>query len=236
MFRLKSRPLCVMLALVISYLSVYYAVNSIDMSMPTSLSVEDEFCIILDAGHGGMDGGCVSAEGRLEKDINLAIMLEVKELCELYGYKVEVTRDSDISIHDAGITGIGEQKKSDMENRLGIFNSHDNAVCVSIHQNNFTDEKYSGAQMFYYEGDAENERFARIMQQQFVNNLQPDNNREIKPCGDSLYLCRYSENPTVMVECGFLSNPDEAALLSDNIYQKKVAFTIFSGIMEYIGA
>ena len=234
MLDLKSRPLCVLMALIVGYVSIYYAVSSIDISVPTALPVEEEFFIILDAGHGGMDGGCSSAEGNVEKDINLAIVLEVKELCELYGYNVVLTRDRDTSIHDAGVEGIRAQKESDMDNRLEIFNSHSNAVCVSVHQNNFTDEKYSGAQMFYYEGNPENERFARIMQEKFVENLQPDNTRETKPCGDNLYLCRYCENPTVMVECGFLSNPDEAALLSDNIYQKKVAFTIFSGIMEYI--
>lgn len=181
-----------------------------------------------------MDGGCSSADGVNEKNINLAIMREVEALCELYGYNVEVTRDSDISIHDKGVEGVRQQKESDMKNRLALFNKYPNAVCVSIHQNNFTDPKYSGAQMFYSETNPDNEYLAGIMQKKFVENLQPDNTRETKPCGSELYLCYYCDNPTVMVECGFLSNPDEANKLSDPIYQKKVAFTIFSGINEYI--
>ena len=105
--------------------------------------------IVLDAGHGGMDGGCSSAEGVPEKGINLNILLNLRDLLRVSGYEVAVTRDTDRSIHDSGIEGIANQKSSDMDNRLAIFNEHSNAVCLSIHQNQFTDPKYSGAQMFY---------------------------------------------------------------------------------------
>lgn len=230
-----TKPVCVMLSVVLCYVVVYYTLGNIEMTVPTSLTYPDEdFYIVLDAGHGGMDGGCSTADGVPEKGINLAVMNEVAELCRLYGYNVEVTRDGDISVHDKGVEGIRAQKESDMKNRLDLFNKHTNAVCVSIHQNNFTDPKYSGAQMFYSDNNPESERLARIMQGQFVKNLQPENTREIKLCHEELYLCYYSQNPTVMVECGFLSNPDEAEKLKNPIYQKEVAFTIFSGINEYI--
>ncbi|MBD5145021.1 MAG: cell wall hydrolase [Ruminococcus sp.] len=195
---------------------------------------ENDFTIVLDAGHGGIDGGCSTADGKTEKVINLNILLSVRDLGRFFGYNVEATREKDMSIHDKGVTGIRNQKISDMENRLAIFNKHGNSVCVSIHQNTFGDPQYSGAQMFYSDKNPSSERLASIMQQKFVGNLQPENQRETKLCGSELYLCYYCENPAVMVECGFLSNPQEAAKLTDEEYQQKVAFTIFSGINEFV--
>lgn len=192
--------------------------------------------IVLDAGHGGFDGGCTSAEGIPEKGINLNILLKLRDMLEISGYKVHVTRDEDISIHDKGIEGLANQKSSDMDNRLEIFNSDPNAICISIHQNQFNDPKYSGAQMFYSGATSGSEDLARSLQKRFVDMIQPDNKREIKECGKELFLCYYSENPTVMVECGFLSNPDEAALLATDDYQSKVAFTIYSGICDYVNS
>lgn len=147
---------------------------------------------------------------------------------------MQVTRDCDKSIHDEGIEGIAAQKSSDMDNRLALFNKNTNAICISIHQNQFTDSKYSGAQMFYASTNKKSESLARSLQNSFVQFLQPENTREIKQCSKELFLCYYSENPTVMAECGFLSNPDEAALLNTEEYQNKVAFTLYSGIMNYL--
>lgn len=186
------------------------------------------------APHGGMDGGCSSEDGTCEKGINLNILLNVRDLCRAFGYNVEVTRDKDISIHDKGTEGVGNQKRSDMDNRLALFNKYPNSVCLSIHQNKFTDSKYSGAQMFYSDTNPNNEALARIMQKKFVENLQPENTREIKLCGKELFLCYFCENPTVMIECGFLSNPAEAEKLKTEEYQREIAFTIFSGINRFI--
>lgn len=192
--------------------------------------------IILDPGHGGMDGGCVAVNGVPEKGINLSIALETRDILTAFGYNVVLTRDSDVSVHDKGITGTANQKRSDMENRLKLINSYDNAVAVSIHQNQFTDERYSGAQMFYSfsENDLSSERLADTMQKKFVANLQPENTREIKEVGDDLYLLYYSECPMIMAECGFLSNAGESEKLQSEEYQRKVAFTIAGGIMEFI--
>lgn len=205
-------------------------------ALPVSLiAVENEPpVIILDAGHGGIDGGCTSAEGVPEKGINLSILLRLRDLLEINGYRVEVTRDSDRSIHDEGIQGIANQKSSDMDNRLAIFNSDSDAICVSIHQNQFTDPVYSGAQMFYASTNRRSEALAQSLQSRFKELLQPDNDREIKLCGKELFLCYYSNNPTVMAECGFLSNPEEAALLNTEEYQEKVALTLFAGINDYM--
>lgn len=202
------------------------AVNaSLDSGLPT---------IILDAGHGGIDSGCVSVNGAEEKDINLSIMLKVRAMLEGSGFDVAVTRESDKSIHDIGVQGLGKQKQSDMSNRLAIINSYENGIFISIHQNQFTDSKYSGAQMFYPEGDSASEALAEILQGSFVSNLQPENKRETKPVGDEIYLLYNASCPRVMVECGFLSNPEEAALLESEEYQASVAFVIYSGICEYV--
>lgn len=190
--------------------------------------------VLVDSPHGGADGGCTSADGVPEKGINLSILLKLRDMLEISGYEVEVTRDSDKSIHDSGIEGLAAQKSSDMDNRLALFNKYDNAVCVSIHQNQFTQPQYSGAQMFYSATNSASEALAQSLQKRFVEYLQPDNDREIKRCGKELFLCYFSENPTVMAECGFLSNPEEAALLNTDEYQSKVAFTLFSGINDFV--
>ena len=190
--------------------------------------------VLVDPPHGGIDGGCTSAEGIPEKGINLSIMQRLRDILLVSGFDVKVTRDSDTSIHDKGIEGIAAQKSSDMDNRLEIFNSEDNAVCISIHQNQFTDPVYSGAQMFYSDEQRGSEDLARAVQKRFATLLQPDNNREIKECGKELFLCYYSKNPTIMAECGFLSNPGEAALLDTEEYQEKTALTIFSGLCDYL--
>ncbi len=215
--------------------AVYFGGTRIQRAVSTMTSSQQEETpvIILDAGHGGMDGGCSSVNGVPEKGINLNILLCLRDMLELSGYTVEVTRDTDRSIHDEGVEGIANQKSSDMDNRLALFNQYDNAVCISIHQNQFTDAAYSGAQMFYSDNVSGSSQLAQCMQEAFVTQLQPENTREVKLCGKELYLCYFSENPTVMVECGFLSNPEEAALLETESYQQKVAFTIFSGLQTY---
>ncbi len=227
----------IVVVLLCTYLLVFGFVKTYDMPqavMPVSAGIDGNPVIVLDAGHGGIDSGCVSVNGAEEKDINLSILLKLRDILKTAGFEVVVTRDTDTSIHDTSVTGLGNQKKSDMENRLKIINSQDNAVFVSIHQNRFTDPQYYGAQMFYSAESEESAKLASIMQASFVNFLQPENTRETKPVGKELYLIHFAKCPSVMVECGFLSNPDEAALLESEEYQAKVAFTIFAGLCEYI--
>lgn len=197
-------------------------------------SADDLPVVILDPGHGGMDGGCVAVNGVPEKGINLTIATEVCDILSSLGYQVVMTRDRDISIHDSGIEGVGNQKKSDMDNRLAIINSYEKAVAVSIHQNQFTDPRFCGAQMFYSNSDPLSARFAQIMQEKFVANIQPENTRETKQVGDELFLLYYSNCPMIMSECGFLSNPEESEKLQNEQYQKQVAFTIAMGIVDFI--
>ncbi len=189
--------------------------------------------ITIDAGHGGADGGCVSVNGAVEKNINLNILKTLRDTMTVMGYDVYCTRESDVSIHDRGVEGLKNQKLSDMKNRLAIFGKYSDGISVSIHQNQFTDSKYSGAQMFYSEKNPEGEQLAKIMQERFRSVLQPENERVAKAVGDELYLLDNTTNPAVMIECGFLSNPEEAAKLESEDYQKQVAFTIMTGIKEY---
>lgn len=226
---------------------ICYAVSRIDSEYITSFAetdsvvyvnapADDETVIVLDAGHGGMDGGCSSAEGIPEKGINLNIMLAVRDMAQIFGYETVTTRDCDMSIHDDGVEGIRAQKISDMENRLELFNKYPKSVCISIHQNTYTDPQFKGAQMFYSAANPESSRLASSLQTLFKENLQPYNDRETKLCGSELYLCHFCNSPAVMAECGFLSNPEEASLLTDEQYQQKTAFTIFEGINEFLGS
>ena len=231
---LAKRIAAVLAAISLTIAGAWYAAGRAKQNvLQTAGSAGERQVIILDAGHGGMDGGCSSAAGDVEKNINLAILLDLRELLQASGYEVIVTRDTDISIHDAGVTGIANQKSSDMDNRLAIFNSVKGALCLSIHQNQFTDPQYSGAQMFYADTNSRSAALAQTLQSQFVAFLQPENKRETKLVGKELFLCYYCKNPTVMAECGFLSNPEEAALLVTEDYQRKVAFTLYAGLVQF---
>lgn len=189
--------------------------------------------IVLDAGHGGLDSGCVAVNGAYEKDINLSIVKNLGELLSFCGYEVIYTRDEDVSIYDEGTEGVRKQKISDMENRLEIVNRYPDSIFLSIHQNQFTQSEYFGAQMFYTTKNSGNFRLATIMQRLFAQ-LQPGNDREIKLIDNNLYLFKNTVQPALLIECGFLSNPGDAANLCSAEYQKKVAFTIFKGINEYL--
>jgi len=190
--------------------------------------------VVLDAGHGGADGGCVSVSGAPEKGMNLSVLLTSRDILRLLGYDVRCTREEDVSIHDKGVEGLADQKLSDMKNRLAIINGSGAKLAVSIHQNQFTDPKYSGAQMFYKAEDEASARLAEILRERFVNHLQPDNKRETKPVGAELFLIHNAECPAVMVECGFLSNPEEAAKLETPGYQRELAFTVCDGINRFL--
>ena len=222
--------------LAVSVCGMQLAVIRSGRKLPDAVSVSANRTpvIVLDAGHGGIDGGCSTAEGVPEKGINLAIMLDLRDLLEMSGFEVHVTRDSDRSIHDKGIEGIANQKSSDMDNRLAILNAPEHAVCLSIHQNQFTDPKYSGAQMFYSDTNDRSESLAESLQTAFREQLQPENSREIKRCGKELFLCCFCKHPMVMAECGFLSNPDEAKRLTDPDYQKQTAFTLYAGLTHWL--
>ncbi len=189
--------------------------------------------IVLDAGHGGPDGGGIGVNGIIEKDINLNITKYLGSLLNLSGYEVVYTRTEDISIYDEGTAGLRNQKVSDMKNRLEIVEKYPDSIFLSIHQNQYTDSAYFGGQMFYTTNNSGNFRLATIMQNKFAE-LQQGNDREVKLIDNGLYLFKKTKQPALLIECGFLSNSNDAANLSIPEYQKKVAFTIYSGLTEYL--
>lgn len=201
----------------------------------STAAVSERKTIVIDSGHGGADGGCVGVNGCIEKDINLAIAKDLEALLKLSGFNVVMTRSEDVSIHDEGVEGLRNQKVSDMENRLEIIKSYPDAMFISIHQNQYTEPEYFGAQMFYTTNNTGNFKLAQLMQESF-RELQPENDREIKLIDNDLYLFKNTNQPAILAECGFLSNGDDAANLSDSEYQKKVAFTLYKGVMRYYGS
>lgn len=191
--------------------------------------------IIIDAGHGGEDGGASSSRGILEKDINLSISMKVKSLLELLGFQTVTVRDDDSLIYDSSCKTMREKKVSDIHKRLDIMNSYHGCIFLSIHQNHFSQSKYTGAQVFYSKNTPESALLAECIQNSFAQNLQKENTRKIKPSGTEIYLLYHAKETAVMVECGFLSNSGEAELLNDNDYQTKTALTIVSGLTQYLG-
>lgn len=211
-----------------------WSVCEIRAVRPTMAEATTLPSILLDPGHGGIDGGAVGVNHIVEKDINLSICLIMRDLFQVSGFDVVMTRETDVSIHDEGITGVRKQKTSDLRNRLAIVGKHSNAVFISLHQNKYESGKSRGAQVFYGPKSTQSQKLAQIIQENFVEDLQPDNKRQIKEAGKNLYLMYHAECPSVLVECGFLSNNEDARQLIDPEYQAKVAFTVYRSVMEYL--
>lgn len=191
--------------------------------------------IIIDAGHGGFDGGTSSADGIIEKDINLKISLYLCEYLNFFGFNTVLTREKDESLESDGLTTIREKKSSDIHNRMDLMEKTNNALFVSIHQNHYSVEKYCGLQVFYSpKFSEESSKLAQSIQDTVTEHLQPDNERQIKKCGTSVYLMYNAVKPAVLVECGFLSNQNESQLLKTEEYQKKIAFCVALGIRDYV--
>lgn len=195
-------------------------------------AIKEKPLIIIDPGHGGVDGGAC-ANGLIEKDINLAISLNLRDLLSTQGFRVIMTREEDCSLHDEGITSISRQKRSDLHHRLALTEAHPDAVFISIHQNKFEQPSSHGAQIFYTTNFPEAELLAKSIQDHFISELQPENHRQIKPADNNLFLLYEAKVPAIMAECGFLSNPEEASKLATEDYQKKIAFVIYQGILDY---
>ncbi len=189
--------------------------------------------IILDAGHGGVDSGAVGLNNVLEKDINLDIVIKLKSLFEVSGFNIKMTRDEDESIHSENSNTIRSKKVSDLKNRLSMINSDPSNLLISVHQNKFEDSKYKGAQVFYSKNNPQSQELAQSIRASFLAFIQKDNNREIKPSPKGVFLLNKSTVPAVIVECGFLSNGEDARNLLDKKYQSKLAFAIFCGFLDY---
>ncbi len=186
--------------------------------------------VVIDSGHGGNDPGKVGVDGSLEKEINLKIATRLKKYLELEDIEVIMTRESDIGLYQEEDTS---KKMADMRNRCRLINDAKPDLVVSIHQNSYHEEYVSGGQVFYYQDSAKGKELAEILQERFTYVLGSENRRLAKANGD-YYLLLHVKSPIVIVECGFLSNWKEAAMLQQEEYQDRLAWTIHMGIMEYL--
>lgn len=187
--------------------------------------------LVLDAGHGGEDGGAVSLTGVPESGINLAVVLKLDQLLGFYGVVPILLRETDISLHDMEADTLRKKKVSDLRNRVSTIERIENAVVISIHQNTFSNPVYHGAQVFFRE-DEKSKALADLVQEAFRNGLDPSNERTPTQISDSVYLMKHITCPAILVECGFLSNAEEEKKLRDDGYQIQLALCITSAWLK----
>lgn len=188
-------------------------------------------CIVVDVGHGGFDSGKIGVNGVLEKDINLQIALKLKKTLEDAGMTVVMTREDDKGLYDESASN---KKAQDLQRRCDLINEQKPLMTISIHQNSYTSPEIKGAQVFYYTTSSESQKLAEILQKTLIEQVDTENHREAK-ANDSYYLLKRTDSVIVIVECGFLSNPQEAEKLSDEDYQQKMVNAICTGINRYLG-
>lgn len=189
-----------------------------------------KICIVLDAGHGGFDPGKIGVDGQKEAEINLAIAEKVKKYLEANDVEVIMTRQGAEGLYDENASN---KKVQDMKRRIDIIEEKQPVAAVSIHQNSYVEEYVAGAQVFYYTDSKDGEVLAGLLQDALREYLDPLNHRQ-KKANNSYYLLKKTEVPTVIVECGFLSNIREAGLLTTEEYQDKVAWAIHMGILQFV--
>ena len=231
--KVKTIYLIILAVLLISFCIVMFSAFS-NITAHTSADIDDDrITVIIDAGHGGEDGGA-EVDGVLEKDINLSIADKLADTLRLCGVRVTEIRDEDISVYDDSAQTLREKKVSDLKHRVEIVNGSENNILVSIHQNKFDNSAYSGTQVFYSSNNDKSRVLAESIRNSVVSLLQNDNTRELKPANSDIYLLDNATVPAVIVECGFLSNDEERAKLLDSGYQSEMAYSIAMGVLEYI--
>jgi N-acetylmuramoyl-L-alanine amidase len=219
-----SFVMTVALLLAITVLILFIFPPENDGFVPTAS--ENIRTVVIDAGHGGMDGGALAPDGTCEKDINLEISTVLSALMRISGYKVVQTRESDVML-DTG-DGRGNAKMRDLRKRLEISSAYPDALTVSIHCNKFPQESCHGMQVYYSDSEAA-QNAALLVQSSFLK-LDSSNHRKIKKADTSIYLLHRAKSPAILVECGFLSNPNELSNLKNESYRKKLALVIFDGV------
>lgn len=207
-----------------------FAVASQDAIDIASIPMKN-MVIIIDPGHGGIDGGAIGVTGTLEDDINLSIALKLRRLIEQAGGVALTIRETDMGLYSEGKKK--GRKLEDLKNRQKMFSESQSNIIISIHLNSFPQSRYYGAQTFYKEGDDRSKKLAEYIQAEMIAIMNRGNDRKIKPKSD-LYFFKGNDIPGVLVECGFLSNPEEEQLLKQDHYQEKLAWCIFCGVVEYL--
>lgn len=223
----KKRILFILSSVVISIFSI-----TTPSTIPVNSTPITNHTIILDAGHGFPDGGAIGKDGSIESELNLLITLKLQNLLESSNCNVILTRSDKNGIYDTNSSSIREKKLSDMKNRLKISEENQADLFISIHMNKLNISKYYGWQTFFKSNCDKSLKIADNIQTNLNNYIDIPNNRKIKPISD-IYLAQNIKIPFVLVECGFLSNDEENKLLQNDSYQNQLAWSIYSGIMDY---
>lgn len=228
-------------ALIFSFilLLIIFLVSSLSKdTSEVSDSVSDvEFksiVVVIDAGHGGEDGGAVGKNGIYEKELNLSIARDLASMLRADGIKVVMTRETDVLLYDRNIDYRGRKKQLDLAARARIAKENEGCIFVSIHMNAFPQEKYRGLQVYYSKNDPSSKELAESIQSSVCGYIQNENTRSVKKASGNIFLLDRITSPAVLVECGFLSNAEECELLSNEEYRRKLTLAIFCGIMDYI--
>ena len=227
----KKRIIFINLGIIFS-IFLYTLTSSNLTSTSTSSIPVSNHVVILDAGHGSPDGGASGADGSIESELNLNVVLKLQKLLETSNCTVILTRSDENGIYESTADTIRKQKVSDMKNRVEIANNSNAEIFVSIHMNKLPQTQYSGWQTFYKNSDETSKLLAENIQSSLNQFIKKENSRTIKSIS-KIYLTEHVEIPLALVECGFLSNPEENALLQTDTYQNKVAWGIYIGIMDY---
>lgn len=221
------------MAVLLIMVSVYFlAYQRVRQTSSEQVINQKKPCVVIDAGHGGKDPGKVGINGALEKDINLEIAIKLQQFLEMEDVEVILTRESDAGLYDENASN---KKVQDMKRRVEIIEQTAPVLTVSIHQNSYHEEYVHGAQTFYYENSEQSKVLAEKIQQSLLNGVDKENKRVAKG-NDSYYLLKKTSSPIVIVECGFLSNSEEAGKLESDYYQEKMAWAIHLGILQYINS
>ena len=217
---------------VIVFLGIAHIGSNTVTTIHQQKAVPRQHRFVIDAGHGGIDGGATSCTGMLESQINLEIALRLEDLMHFLGYDTVMIRRTDESIYTEGNT-IASQKVSDLKERVRIANETENAILISLHQNTYADSKYSGAQVFYAD-DSQSKQKAQSLQQNLVKILNPESNRKSR-AAKGVYLMEHITCPGVLIECGFLTNPVEESRLRSDTYQKQLCAVIACSLSDFLG-
>ena len=228
----KSKTVITITAVLLVMASVYFLAYQRNESVSSDRVVNEreKMRVVIDAGHGGADPGKVGVNGALEKDINLKIARKLQDFLELQDIEVILTRDSDAGLYDEDASN---KKVQYMKRRVELIENADPAVVVSVHQNSYHEEYVHGAQTFYYDGSEQGKALAEKIQQTLLNGVD-ENNTRVAKANSSYYLLKKTSYPIVIVECGFLSNNEEAEKLESDSYQEKLAWAIHLGVLQYI--
>lgn len=225
--------LLTLLALFAIFAAILWQGSAINASKNISLEREGSFVLIIDPGHGGVDGGAVSADGTVESQINLAIGLRMEEIAQLLDVETVMTRRENVDLHDENAATIRQQKTSDLKNRVAQVNKVSGGVLVSLHQNSLPQvPSVHGAQVFY--GGVEGSQALAETVQTALNSTINDQIKEVKAAGSGVYLLKNVKVPAILVESGFLSNQDEAALLNSETHQTRLALTILASVLSHL--